>query len=421
LVLAGLLPTIIEPARMSLRDWLPLAAGVGLLVVVIGRYARQVATVQVWSDARRIAWALVLALPYFVVWFYAYSYHYRLSFAIVPLMLLPAALILARWFPAQRVASWAVPRRRVYVLLVGLLCLPGTLTPLYHYSGGFDWLWSGEFPDDFSRLETFQLGVAYTARDLQRDIDARLDGQPATIIAPGLQRLPFFFPTHQVDILDTPTRLEQIADADYYIFTQEAAWLYEENDQPAVNPVTGAMFRNEIMQPVTAHADSTFFSRVFALRNPERRFREPRQMQTPDVRVHFGDFARFAGYRYRGGALGDDSEQSVLNLVWEALEPTSTDYVLMIHLRDPDGQTVAVWDGRPAQGPHAYYGTHFWQRGEYVTDRRQLPLPEGVAPGDDYRLVIGFYHFDTLERVAVTVGGQPAGEEYTLDLRLTVE
>ena len=46
--------------------------------------------------AATVGWGLALALPYFVTWFYSYSYHYRLSFAIVPLLILPTAAILAR-------------------------------------------------------------------------------------------------------------------------------------------------------------------------------------------------------------------------------------------------------------------------------------------------------------------------------------
>ena len=40
-------------------------------------------------DISRFGWMYLLALPYFITWFYSYSYHYRLSFAIVPLMLMP--------------------------------------------------------------------------------------------------------------------------------------------------------------------------------------------------------------------------------------------------------------------------------------------------------------------------------------------
>ena len=69
---------------------------IGLLIISASVYStfRQQQFVRQSRNTRLIAWALLLAFPYFATWFYSYSYHYRLGFAIVPILTLPTALLL---------------------------------------------------------------------------------------------------------------------------------------------------------------------------------------------------------------------------------------------------------------------------------------------------------------------------------------
>ncbi len=88
LVMAGLLPSILSPHRLGVLEWALLAAGLFALWRVLKPVIRQNPALH--DLLIKLGWAQLIALPYFVTWFYSYSYHYRLSFAIVPLLALPA-------------------------------------------------------------------------------------------------------------------------------------------------------------------------------------------------------------------------------------------------------------------------------------------------------------------------------------------
>jgi hypothetical protein len=110
----------------------------------------------------------------------------------------------------------------------------------------------------------------------------------------------------------------------------------------------------------------------------------------------FGEVAALRGYdldtaRARtGGAL-------TLALHWESLGETSFDYSLFVHLLDGEGQPVTQADGGPLDGS---YPTNLWSVGEWIVDPRQLSL-ENVPPGD-YRLGVGWYLWQTGERLPAT-------------------
>lgn len=398
LIAAALLPTMlmpylpdnVTPNRMDLLEWVLLAAGVGLIGITLGRYATLHLNPAGKWDAIKIAWALALALPYFVTWFYSYSYHYRLSFAIVPLLILPSAVILARWSQHWlRDGGHIMPLRlrpnELYRFGIILLALPGLFMPLYNYNGGWDTLWSNEFPDDFAKLEATNVALAWTVKNLQDDMAANgLKPEDAVIVAPGLQRLPFFFPLTDVRNEIAPTTLEELADADYYVYTQEAAWFYPEHDLPLHNPVIGSLERRNVMEQFGGHTDSSFWSRIYRLREPERRFREPRNLTPPAEPVQVGDFATLTGYRWLG------ADNRTLQLVWQALKAADRDYGIYIHLTDSAGNTLETWDAAPAQGAYGSYATTFWQPGEYIVEDRVLNLPPDL-PAGDYTLQVGFY------------------------------
>lgn len=397
-------PTIIAPRRMMLIEYAGLAAGAAMMCYALWpHYQRHVSAVT-RRDAARIGWALLLALPYFVNWFWNYSYHYRLSFAIVPLMLLPTAVILASWLTRERVRNFVGARRTVYTAILVALCVPGVITPLYNYTGGWDWLWSNEFPDDFARLRSFNPALARTVQLLRDDIDTQELENPV-IIAPGLQRLPFFFPLDDVRNLDAPTELDSLRDADFYIYTQEARWYYEELGLPPLNQITGSLGRANVIQRVGGAYDTSFYATIYRVHPPERRFRLPRNIEPyTDAAVQFGDFARLAGYRID---TTDDGETPRLTLAFEALAPAPQQYHIFIHLRDEDGQPVATWDSVPAPNAYGFYATTFWQQGEIVLHTRALEMPEGVTldPDETYTLAVGFYELETHARVETRVDG----------------
>jgi uncharacterized membrane protein len=91
-----------------------------------------------------------------------------------------------------------------------------------------------------------------------------------------------------------------------------------------------------------------------------------------------------------------------VTLYWQALAPMSLDYTVFVHLLDPQGQTVAQHDGQPAW--EVSVPTSTWQLGETVPDKHTLSLPGNLSPGQ-YRLQVGVYYWQTLERLVVVENG----------------
>jgi 4-amino-4-deoxy-L-arabinose transferase-like glycosyltransferase len=417
---AALLPSIIQPHRMGGLEWLAFAAGLLMLAWALLPIYAMHAPHDIRRDVQRIGWLLLLAFPYFVVWFYSYSYHYRLSFAIVPLMILPVAAVIARWLPAQR------PTSRRLAPWIGLplilLALPGLFAPVYHFEGGWDYLWSNEYPDDFSRLRSRAEALTYTMNAIRSDIPRR-DLEQAVILAPGVQRFPFFFPTDDVRNTITPTGLDALEDVDYFVYSQEGRWFYAENGQPENNPITGAMGRPEVMEDLGAWTDSSFFGRVYRVRPPDRWNQPPRDLITVENPPEWGDFGRLMGYRLNDPqAFGSDSSPRLL-LTFEGLAPASQDLTLFVHLVAPDGSTLHAWDSLPLKSEFAHYATTFWQSGDILTHRTDLTLPSDVTvdPAATYTVQIGWYDvFDTGERTPRTDSNPSDATAYTLPFTLSV-
>jgi len=82
-------------------------------------------------------------------------------------------------------------------------------------------------------------------------------------------------------------------------------------------------------------------------------------------------------------------------LQWQALAPLEEDYTVFLQLLGPDGQVVAQQDKAPLDGAAP---TSSWTPGEVVRDSFSLTLPDRLPPGQ-YRLITGFYHFETGRRL----------------------
>lgn len=410
LIVVGLLPSILNPHRMDTLEWV--ICGVGL--VVLGRalviYWRALEAAESRQTTARLGWTIGLVLPYFVTWFYSYSYHYRLSFAIVPLMLLPTAVILARWVPPQIITHWTPVRRRLALAVLVMMAIPGILSALYDLNAGWDWLWSDEMPDDYTRYQSGN----YALMDVVQGIQIYLDEgrqPPLKVVAPNVQTLPFFFPLEDIS-LAAPTRLDDIQDAVYFINSHPQGTGVYDGIPLAENQVLSALTRGDILRRAWGKDDGIFRYDIYEL-HLENRFIEPRPNAPQTGEVVFGDVARFIGHDI-GGSLFWPGRRVVLKLMWEVLAPIPEDYTIFIHLSDESsgGETVwHAWDGKPNQT----YLTTLWQPGEYVIDERvlEVPIPD-VPVGEGYTLRIGMYNLVTGERVPVTIDGVPAGDGVTL-------
>ena len=112
---------------------------------------------------------------------------------------------------------------------------------------------------------------------------------------------------------------------------------------------------------------------------------------------------------------GDDL---TLSLYWQVDTPPQEPYTVFVHLIAEDGFNRTGHDNQPVWGS---YPTTQWSPDETVTDKYTLTIPEGTPPGD-HRLRVGWYHSDTLERVALLNSAeQPDADNLVLDIIVRVE
>jgi len=119
------------------------------------------------------------------------------------------------------------------------------------------------------------------------------------------------------------------------------------------------------------------------------------------------------GYAKSGTAQRRDG-QVELALVWQAKTPVPRDYTVFAHVYNNQGQLVGQSDGWPANGN---YPTSAWLPGEYVVEKRLIPLPPNLAPGA-YTVKVGLYDAKTMERL---VPSPDHGDSSFLAGRLEIE
>lgn len=108
--------------------------------------------------------------------------------------------------------------------------------------------------------------------------------------------------------------------------------------------------------------------------------------------------------RVSGGTLPTlattPGSQLELDVEWHADAKPERDYTVFVHLVDSAGKVVRQKDNPPVDG---YYPTHIWESGERVIDAFSLPL-QGL-PAGEYKVLIGMYDSETLERLPVVDAG----------------
>jgi hypothetical protein len=132
--------------------------------------------------------------------------------------------------------------------------------------------------------------------------------------------------------------------------------------------------------------------------------RDPHQPATP-LTATFGDSIQLNGVtlpELHNPQFIIHNSQLPATFHWRVLHPTERPYTVFLQLLTDQGQVVSSWDSQPFNG---LYPTHLWSPGELITDTLTLPLPaEGLPPGH-YRLITGFYHMETGQRLPVDSGG----------------
>ena len=408
-----LVPSLDGLPRMGLLEWGLVAAGLGLVGRAVWPLRREMT-----PDATLVGWMVLATLPYFALYFWRYSYHVRLSFALVPLMAVPIAVTLAAWVPNAAVRAWRGGRRWALAAALTAVAFPGLVLPLYDSFLGWNYLWSGELADDRAKRESGNEALMWMVDGFE--IYERENGVPPVVVAPGVQRLPFFFPTADMRTEVAPTRLEQIADAVYYVESHPDGTQWYAGVPLAENQVWAALGRQDITRWAWGMDDGIFRYDIYEL-NIDARWERPTPIAPAGGDVRVGDYARLLGHDL-GLNTFEIGQRRVMKLFWEVLEQPENDYMVYIHLRTPDGELMQAWDGPVGlQDNQRYYTTLVWEPGEFITDERGFRLTnEDVPPGEGYRLVVGMYDLATGVRVPITQGGERIGDGYDLGEEIIV-
>lgn len=95
-----------------------------------------------------------------------------------------------------------------------------------------------------------------------------------------------------------------------------------------------------------------------------------------------------------------------VRLLWAARGPIARDYTVFVHVI-ANGEMVAQNDGYPA---NELLPTSWWRPGDQIEDERSVYIPSELAA--DWRVEVGLYELETLERVAVVdEKGQPVADK----------
>ena len=123
-----------------------------------------------------------------------------------------------------------------------------------------------------------------------------------------------------------------------------------------------------------------------------------------DVRVaaSMEDLANFGGRLVltdaRVGRLNATSGDIVpVTLRWRGLRAMEEDYTVFVHLVGPDGRLHGQVDSWPVQGS---YPTSQWVTGKVVIDDYEVRLEPDAPPGP-YRVEVGLYRLETMERLRI--------------------
>ncbi len=417
LLLLGTVPTILMPARLGLIEWGLILVGLFSLGWGLFQLYRQ--RVEIQQPLRVFMWVGLLGLPYFITWFFSYSYHYRLSFAIVPLLILPTAYVVTQVIQFVTVTRPApVWARGALVLGITALSIPGIISAIYDPFMGWDYVWNNSMPNDDARYRSGNAALMNVVDGLVT-YQQENPQQPLHVIAPSVDRLPFFFPTETIQVDDVVTEINDLDDAQYFVFgAPETIGMYA--SIPAhQNPAFGALGRTDLSRRAWGLDDGIFRYEIYEL-NTQNRFIRPEMNGISTDDILMGDFARYIGYDIGGLELWP-GRRVIFHLYFEVLAPAADDYMIFVHLLDANGNLIANWDGPVGESVLGYYSTLHWQAGEYINFERVLQLPDGVAPvGEGYELVAGFYRLSDNMRVAVQTNGVVTGDSFLVDDRIGI-
>jgi 4-amino-4-deoxy-L-arabinose transferase-like glycosyltransferase len=303
--------------------------------------------------------------------------------------------------------SWRIPGSALASVALALVFLPGALTassmPEKGFQSALEYVGQRWQPGDrlatvapaysqvvLGRCDYFTLGSDYEEfvyRDDGGHLVDRWLGSPLVRTAAELRTL-LDEPGRTWLVVDE-TRLRQRFDPGF----AQAVWL----EMELVEKVEGVMVfaTAGAPEPAASHPTDAVFGEKVSL----------------DGYALGGEAHRPADPAW-GEVVARPGESLPLTLYWRAVEPVQAEYTIFVHLLGQDGARYGQADGPALDGlqPMAH-----WLVGETLPDRRSLPLPSDLDPGQ-YRLVVGLYGRENGDRLPIrTAADRDLGDTYTVD------
>jgi len=140
-------------------------------------------------------------------------------------------------------------------------------------------------------------------------------------------------------------------------------------------------------------------------------FRVP-PLQQEWMHVFLGDAVVFKGYDLPQHTIAPGDTLN-LTLYWAAQRETDASYTVFAQVLSEDGDLIAQRDALPEGGLRP---TYEWFPGYFDWDEWPIDIPADAPPGE-YRLIVGMYDSDTLERLpAFDADDQPVGDSVDLGM-----
>ncbi len=420
----GLINGFREPARrMNAMEGGLVLVGIGLLVWS-GRRAWQTQKIE---SRQAVLITGGIGLPFFLVYFWSFSYHYRLGLTVLPLILAPIAALLAAWV----IPFFMQNRARRIALLVVTVAL-GVVAPIataYHTA-------LNTFND--TGIDTDREKYAYANPaliDLVKFLENYADGRTLDILIPGENRLHFYFPAWDIDDKTLPTDVVDLRGYDLFIpYAAEflwdvdnlipnqvwawtrLAWVYPlpaNGQQWALDGPHGTAM-SRVLQPVFTWIDDGKDRYEIFRVNVQSAFREI-EPETPMQDVIYGDQVQLLGYDLPSRSF-QRGEAFTFKLYWQGVSPISKDYSVYVHLLDAEtGEIIEQADGGLMGG---LFPMRLLTPGMVFQDRREWFIEPDTQLGTAI-LRIGLYEPGG-PRLQATVEGEAVGDGVIVEQEIIV-
>ena len=362
-------------------------------------------------------WALLLALPYFITYFFSYSYHFRLGFAILPLLLLPTAIALSQLLATERIGRWSARTRRAYHLVLCCLSMPGIVAVATDVTWSSIWMFDDKLDSDIRKYQVFNPSLLEVVFGLE--YFARETGTAPIVLAPGEERLPFFFPQMQIIDLPATTLNEYEAlGATHFIYGAKAREAYADAGiRPWETQLVSALGRKDLFESAREHFDGTFSYEMYQSNEPSARYSLPphhRSEKRNETHIIFDKVIRVFNYGGYPEAILRDTPVT-FDFTWQALAPLERRLEFVLRLQDIDTKQVAQeWDLATAGHRHGHYSTIHWEVGEFISDRQVVRLDADIPRGDRYIFSLGVRDPVAERFLPLAINWRAAGDFFVL-------